>query len=117
MFGFLSWKEKIVMFIFPVLLVLVVIFLGYEASVWRAEAALEKEKKEAWQKQYVDLNQQLTEFNQKQTALLTAIENLEIANQQTQEEIGNALQNNQTWSNEPIPSDIKRVFNVPASAK
>ena len=113
MFGFLSTKEKIVMFIFPVLLVLVVIFLGYEASVWRAEAALEKEKKEAWQKQYVDLNQQLAEFNQKQTALLTAIENLEIANQQT----GNALQNNQTWSNEPVPSDIKRVFNAPASAK
>ena len=91
--------------------------MGYEASVWRAEAALEKEKKEAWQKQYVDLNQQFKEFNQKQTALLTAIENLEIANQQTQEEIGNALQNNQTWSNEPVPSDIKRVFNAPASAK
>ena len=117
MFGFLSWKEKAVMFIFPALLVLVVIFLGHEASVWRAEAALEKEKKEAWQKQYIDLNQQIAEFNQKQTELLNAIENLEIANQQTQEEIGNALQNNQTWSNELVPSDIKRVFNVPASAK
>ncbi|MBN6079890.1 chemotaxis protein [Aggregatibacter actinomycetemcomitans] len=111
MFNFLSVKEKIIMFIFPVLLVLVVIFLGYEASIWRTEAALEKKQKEEWQAQYIGLNDQIKEFNQKQTALLSAIEKLEIANQQAQEEIGNALQNNQTWSYEPVPNDIKRVFN------
>ena len=110
MFNALSIKEKILFFFFPLAMIAVIIFLGWQANKWSAEAAREQERREMWQDSYIKLTAQIDDFNRRQTEILTAVAEIKQQHQKNNEELHNALQNNQDWSNQPVPDDIKRVF-------
>ena len=88
MFDALNLKGKVMFLCSQLVMVLMIILL-------------------AW---HLELTEQVNAFNQKQQALLQEIARLKQHNQQTTKELHNALQNNQDWSNQPVPDDIKRVF-------
>lgn len=76
-----------------------------------AKAKTEQLKTEMWQANYIALNQKIDEFSQKQTALFNEVRTLQKVNEYTERELNNAIENNQNWSNQYVPDDIKRLFN------
>lgn len=76
-----------------------------------AKAKTEQLKTEMWQANYIALNQKIDEFSQKQTALFKEVRTLQKVNEHTERELNNAIENNQNWSNQYVPDDIKRLFN------
>ncbi len=110
MFSFLNLKEKLILLIFPLLMICTIIILGKQASYWRAEANKEEMLKRQWQSQYLHMTEMIDEFNQQTQRLTVAIQDIQQTQQQQTKELNNALQNNQSWSNSPVPDDISRLF-------
>lgn len=110
MFDALNLKGKVMFLCAQLVMVLMIILLAWQSHKWSAEAAKEQLQRKMWQSGYLELTDQVNAFNQKQQALLQEIAQLKQHNQQTTKELHNALQNNQDWSNQPVPDDIKRVF-------
>lgn len=110
MFNALSIKEKVLFFFFPFAMMAVIVFLSWQSHKWSVEAAKEQKAREMWQSSYIKLTDQIDDFNRRQTEILTAVAEIKQQHQKNNEELHNALQNNQNWSNQPVPDDIKRVF-------
>ena len=55
MFGFLTKKEKYILLVGPLMLVAIILFQGWQANHWRAEAAKEEQLKQQWEASYVAL--------------------------------------------------------------
>ena len=97
MFSFLTKKEKWILLIGPIALVLLILFQGWQANHWHAQAAKESLLKEQWQKSYIDLNSAVKKFAEQQERLTQAV---------------NALKSqNKEWSDTPIPDDIGGLLN------
>lgn len=111
MLNALNLKEKIIFFIFPVLMMCVVLFQGWQANHWRAEAERQRERKEMWQSQYISQKQQIERFVSQQAELLQAVQQLQQHQQQQQEELNHALHKHQDWSNQPVPNDVRKLLN------
>lgn len=111
MFKFLSNREKGVLFIFPALMIAVIIFLWTEVNYFRGQTLLEREYKQRWQNQYLTLNNQLEKFLEKQTALMTAVEEIRQNQAINKQDLNYALEQNKTWRDQPLPPDVMRLFN------
>lgn len=66
MFGFLTKKEKYILLIGPLMLVAIILFQGWQANHWRAEAAKEEQLKQQWEASYIALNESVDKFNEQQ---------------------------------------------------
>ncbi len=110
MFNFLSIKEKIILLIGPIVMLCIIIFLGKQSSYWRAEADKEEMLKRQWQSQYLHITEMIDEFNQQTQRLTLAVQAMQQTQQQQTKELNNVLQNNQSWSDSPVPDDVSRLF-------
>ncbi|WP_443091372.1 chemotaxis protein [Basfia succiniciproducens] len=111
MFGFLTLKEKGILLIGPIVLVCIILFQGWQARHWRAEAIKEEQLKLQWESQYSQLADSVNEFNKRTEQLTQAITQLQASQEKRTTELKNALQKNENWSNERVPDDISRLFN------
>ena len=111
MFSFLTKKEKWILLIGPIALVLIILFQGWQANHWHAKAEKESLLKEQWQKSYIDLNQSVKNFAEQQAQLTQAVNALKNQNQEQTLELKNALKNHKEGSDTPIPSDIGSLLN------
>ncbi|EIJ69428.1 hypothetical protein [Pasteurella bettyae] len=111
MFGFLTLKEKSILLIGPIVLVCIILFQGWQASHWRAEAIKEEQLKRQWESQYAQLADSVNEFNKRTEALTQSINQLQANQEKRTSELKNALQKNENWSNNNVPDDISRLFN------
>ncbi len=109
-FNFLSIKEKIILLIGPIVMLCIIIFLGKQSSYWRAEADKEEMLKRQWQSQYLHITEMIDEFNQQTQRLTLAVQAMQQTQQQQTKELNNVLQNNQSWSDSPVPDDVSRLF-------
>ncbi|EDK13076.1 hypothetical protein CGSHiR3021_00317 [Haemophilus influenzae 22.4-21] len=82
MFNFLTAKERGIFLIGPILLVLLIIFLGFKANYWRKEMLKEEQLKLKWQNAYIELNHSVQNFAEQQAQLIQAVNNLK-ANQKS----------------------------------
>ncbi|MCK3658565.1 chemotaxis protein [Pasteurellaceae bacterium Pebbles2] len=110
MFGFLSLKEKIILLAGPIVLVLIILFQGWQSNHWRTEAIKEEQLKLQWQTQYNHAVEMIEEFNRQSARLTAAVQQLQKQQQQHTKELNNALQKHQAWSNHPVPNDINRLL-------
>ncbi|MGP9458722.1 hypothetical protein [Pasteurella multocida] len=111
MFNAVNAKLKMIVGgVFLALLIAIVISLTLAFNFY-AKAKTEQLKTEMWQANYIALNQKIDEFSQKQTALFNEVRTLQKANEYTERELNNAIENNQNWSNQHVPDDIKRLLN------
>lgn len=110
MFNFLTFREKSLLFIGPIILILIIIFQGWQANHWRMEATKEEQLKLQWQAQYNDMAHSIDEFNRQAAKLTQAVQNLQAQQGQQTKELNHALQKNQNWSNQPVPDDVSRLF-------
>ena len=115
MFGFLTKKEKYILLVGPLMLVSIILFQGWQANHWRAEAAKEEQLKQQWEASYVALNESVNKFNEQQKALTEAVNQLKISQTKQTQDLKNALKQHQTWSNSPIPDSVRGVLNGSAS--
>lgn len=115
MFGFLTKKEKYILLVGPLMLVAIILFQGWQANHWRAEAAKEEQLKQQWEASYVALNESVNKFNEQQKALTEAVNQLKISQTKQTQDLKNALKQHQTWSNSPIPDSVRGVLNGSAS--
>ena len=115
MFGFLTKKEKYILLVGPLMLVAIILFQGWQANHWRAEAAKEEQLKQQWEASYVALNESVNKFNEQQKALTEAVNQLKISQTKQTQDLKNALKQHQTWSNSPIPDSVLGVLNGSAS--
>ncbi|MDY4279942.1 MAG: chemotaxis protein [[Pasteurella] mairii] len=109
MFNVLSLKARLILLIFPVMLI--ILFQGWQANHWRIQATQEAQLKLQWQSQYQHLTDNIAEFNRRTTELTNAINQLQQQQQQRTMELHDALQKNKNWGDMPVPDDINRVFN------
>ena len=58
------------------MLVAIILFQGWQANHWRAEAAKEEQLKQQWEASYVALNESVDKFNEQQKALTEAVNQL-----------------------------------------
>lgn len=68
MFNFLTAKERGIFLIGPILLVLLIVFLGFKANYWRKEMLKEEQLKLKWQNAYIELNHSVQNFAEASTA-------------------------------------------------
>ena len=115
MFGFLTKKEKYILLVGPLMLVAIILFQGWQANHWRAEATKEEQLKQQWEASYVALNESVNKFNEQQKALTEAVNQLKISQTKQTQDLKNALKQHQTWSNSPIPDSVRGVLNSSAS--
>ncbi|WP_424404823.1 hypothetical protein [Pasteurella sp. PK-2025] len=111
MFNALNLKFKLILGGVFLALLFAIITTSTLAFHFYAKAKTEQLKTEMWQANYMALNQKIDEFSQKQTALFNEVRTLQQANEHTERELNNAIENNQNWSNQPVPDDIKRLLN------
>lgn len=110
MFSFLNLKEKLLLLVGPIILVLIIGFQGWQANHWRTEAIKEELLKLQWQSQYTEMAANIEAFNRQAEQLTQAVQQLQNQQHIQSEELHNALQKNQTWSNQPVPDDVGRLF-------
>ncbi|MFZ7173989.1 chemotaxis protein [[Pasteurella] aerogenes] len=111
MFNFLSLKERLILLVCPAILILIILFQGWQANHWRMQAAQEAQLKLQWKTQYQHLTENIEEFNRRTTELTNVITKLQQQQAQRTKDLQNALQNHQNWGDMPVPDDINRVFN------
>ncbi|HHE3508789.1 TPA: hypothetical protein ACPDKD_002131 [Pasteurella multocida] len=111
MFNALNVKLKMILGGVFLALLFAIVTTSTLAFHFYAKAKTEQLKTEMWQANYMALNQKIDEFSQKQTALFNEVRTLQKANEYTERELNNAIEKNQNWSNQPVPDDIKRLFN------
>ncbi|AKA47559.1 TPA: chemotaxis protein [Haemophilus influenzae] len=111
MFNFLTAKERSILLIGPILLVLLIMFLGFEANYWRKEMLKEEQLKLKWQNAYIELNHSVQNFAEQQAQLIQAVNNLKAKQNQQTQDLKNVLKSNQDWADSPLPDDVKRLFN------
>lgn len=111
MFNFLSTKERWILLVGPVVLVLIILFQSWQANHWHAEMIKEEQLKAKWQNAYVALNESVQQFTEQQAALTQAIQSLKTEQTQQAEELKNALAKNKTWADGVIPDDVARLLN------
>lgn len=111
MFNAVNAKLKIILGGVFLALIIAIVTTSTLAFHFYAKAKTEKLKTEMWQANYIALNHKIDEFSQKQTALFNEVRTLQQANEHTERELNNAIENNQNWSNQPVPDDIKRLLN------
>lgn len=111
MFNFLSTKERWILLVGPVVLVLIILFQGWQANHWHAEMIKEEQLKAKWQNAYVALNESVQQFTEQQAALTQSIQSLKTEQTQQAEELKNALAKNKTWADGVIPDDVARLLN------
>lgn len=113
MFGFLTKKEKYILLVGPLMLVAIILFQGWQANHWRAEAAKEEQLKQQWESSYVALNESVEKFNEQQKALTEAVNQLKISQTKQTQDLKNALKKHQDWANTLVPDDVIGVFKRP----
>lgn len=113
MFNFLTKKEKWILLIGPILLVLIILFQGWQANHWRTEAIKEEQLKYQWQQSYTELNLSVREFAKQQALLIQTVNQLKTQQTQQTQDLKNALKKHQNWANSPIPDDVSRLLNRP----
>ncbi|SQK93975.1 phage lysis regulatory protein, LysB family [Haemophilus influenzae] len=96
MFNFLSSKEKWLLLGGPILLVLIILFQGWQAS-------------------YMALNEHVKQFAEQQKQLTQAVNELKHQQTQQTQDLKNALKQHKTWADSPIPDSVLSVLNRPAS--
>ncbi|SNV67242.1 chemotaxis protein [Haemophilus pittmaniae] len=111
MFGFLTKKEKYILLVGPLMLVAIILFQGWQANHWRAEAVKEEQLKQQWEASYVALNESVDKFNEQQKALTEAVNQLKISQTKQTQDLKNALKKHQDWADTFIPDDVSGVFN------
>ncbi|HEH9651964.1 TPA: hypothetical protein SIC60_001983 [Pasteurella multocida] len=111
MFNTLNFKFKLILGGLFFALLIAIVTTSTLAFNFYAKAKTEKLKKEMWQTNYIALNQKIDEFSQKQTALFNEVRTLQKENEHTERELNNAIENNQNWSNQPVPDDVRRLLN------
>ena len=111
MFNFLTTKERWILLVGPVVLVLIILFQSWQANHWHAEMIKEEQLKAKWQNAYVALNESMQQFTEQQAALTQAIQSLKTEQTQQAEELKNALAKNKTWADGVIPDDVARLLN------
>lgn len=111
MFNFLTTKERWILLVGPVMLVLIILFQSWQANHWHAEMVKEEQLKAKWQNAYVALNESVQQFTEQQAALTQAIQSLKTEQTQQAEELKNALAKNKTWADGVIPDDVARLLN------
>ena len=111
MFGFLTKKEKYILLVGPLMLVAIILFQGWQANHWRAEAAKEEQLKQQWEASYIALNESVDKFNEQQKALTEAVNQLKISQTKQTQDLKNALKKHQDWADTFIPDDVSGVFN------
>lgn len=112
MFNFLSSKEKWLLLGGPILLVLIILFQGWQANHWHAEMVKEEQLKAKWQASYMALNEHVKQFAEQQKQLTQAVNELKHQQTQQTQDLKNALKQHKTWADSPIPDS---VLNRPAS--
>ena len=73
------------------MLVAIILFQGWQANHWRAEAAKEEQLKQQWEASYVALNESVDKFNEQQKALTEAVNQLKISQTKQTQDLKNAL--------------------------
>lgn len=111
MFNALNVKLKMILGGVFLALLIAIVTTSTLAFNFYAKAKTEQLKTEMWKANYIALNQKIDEFSQKQTALFNEVRMLQKANEHTERELNNAIENNQNWSNQLVPDDIKRLLN------
>ncbi|MFQ1015785.1 chemotaxis protein [Avibacterium paragallinarum] len=111
MFNFLTLKEKGLLLIGPVILVLIILFQGWQATHWHKQAIKESQLKAQWQQAYQALNQDVKKFTEQQNKLIAELTNQKAEHQQQNKELHNALNQHQNWANQPLPADVQRLLN------
>lgn len=114
MFGFLTKKEKYILLVGPLMLIAIILFQGWQANHWRAEAAKEEQLKLQWEASYMALNESVDKFNEQQKALTEAINQLKISQTKQTQDLKNALKQHQTWADSLIPDSVRGVLNSTA---
>lgn len=89
----------------------IILFQGWQANHWRAEAAKEEQLKLQWVESYMALNESVDKFNKQQKALTEAVNQLKISQTKQTQDLKNALKKHQDWASTFIPDDISSVFN------
>ncbi|OOF47953.1 chemotaxis protein [Rodentibacter trehalosifermentans] len=115
MFNFLTSKEKWVLLVGPLLLVLIIIFQGWQANLWHAEMVKEEQLKAKWQASYMALHEHVQQFAEQQKQLTQAFHALKQQQTQQTQDLKNVLKQHQTWADSPIPDDVRGVLNRPAN--
>ncbi|OOF87345.1 chemotaxis protein [Rodentibacter ratti] len=115
MFNFLSSKEKWLLLGGPILLVLIILFQGWQANHWHAEMVKEEQLKAKWQASYMALNEHVQQFAEQQKQLTQAVNELKHQQTQQTQDLKNALKQHKTWADSRIPDDVRSVLNRPAS--
>ncbi|OOF64757.1 chemotaxis protein [Rodentibacter pneumotropicus] len=115
MFNFLSSKEKWVLLVGPLLLLLLILFQGWQANHWHAEMVKEEQLKAKWQASYMALNEHVQQFAEQQKQLTQAVNALKHQQTQQTQDLKNALKQHQTWADSPIPDGVRGVLNRPAN--
>lgn len=111
MFNFLTAKERWILLVGPVMLVLIILFQSWQANHWHAEMVKEEQLKAKWQNAYVALNESVQQFTEQQAALTQAIQSLKTEQTQQAEELKNVLAKNKKWADGVIPDDVARLLN------
>ena len=115
MFNFLTSKERWILLIGPIALVLIIIFQGWQANHWHAEMVKEEQLKLKWQANYIALNDSVQAFAEQQKQLTQAVNELKTQQTKQTQDLKNALKQHQTWSNSPIPDSVRGVLNGSAN--
>lgn len=95
------------------MLVAIILFQGWQANHWRAEATKEEQLKLQWVESYMALNESVDKFNKQQKALTEAVNQLKISQTKQTQDLKHALKKHQDWADTFIPDDISSVFNSP----
>lgn len=111
MFAFLNLKEKLLLLIGPLVLVGLILFQGWQANHWRAEAKKEELLKLQWESQYSEMADNINAFIRQSEKLTAAVQQLQAQHQLQSKELDNALQKNQDWSDQSVPDDVRRLLN------
>ena len=114
MFNFLTKKERWLLLVGPVALVLIILFQGWQANHWHAEMVKEEQLKAKWQASYIELNQHVQQFAEQQKLLTQAVNDLKTQQTQQTQDLKNALKQHQTWADSLIPDSVRGVLNSTA---
>lgn len=111
MFSFLTAKEKGLLLIGPIILVLIILFQGWQATHWREQAIKESQLKTQWQQAYQSLNDDVKKFTEQQNKLIAELTRQKAEHSQQNKELHNALNQHKNWTNQPLPADVQRLLN------
>lgn len=111
MFSFLTAKEKGLLLIGPIILVLIILFQGWQATHWHEQAIKESQLKTQWQQAYQSLNDDVKKFTEQQNKLIAELTQQKAEHSQQNKELHNALNQHKNWANQPLPADVQRLLN------